>query len=890
LLAHSAAGLSANARCSQRHTSEKIFNLLLTMLKRLTGSELERRIPQYKVRIQKLWKIFWYGLAAIPAIFILISFTNLPTIEELENPKSELASSIFGSNGKEIGRFYTENRVPVTFKDLSPHLVKALIATEDERFFDHCGIDFRALGRVFFKTFLLGQRSSGGASTITQQLAKLLFTEKPGSGIARVYQKLQEWVIALRLERRYTKEEIIAMYLNKFDFLYDSDGIKAASETYFGKNQKDLKLEEAAVLVGMLKNPSRYNPRSRLEHALQRRNVVFYQMYKNGLLSEKDYTRYKALPLDMNNFQRSNHAEGIATYFRMELGKLLKFDILEREECRKPNGSKYDIYRDGLKIYTTIEPDLQAIAERVMLQHMTKIQKEFFRTWKNLDPWTYETESETEVPIEKRADILQKIIRSSDRYLSLRDHYLSTDIALFSKEIDDLTISDWEIDQIIAEEKNKGALARLVAQKTIDSKRAAKLGSIQRSKSWPALRQSYLKLQHQVEVDFKTPVPMRVFAYNETLEKDTVMSPLDSIRYHRMFLQTGILGVDPGTGQVKVWVGGINHKYFQFDHVTTNRQVGSTFKPFIYSTAINLQGISPCFQVYDQPQTISPGEGNFKLIKPWTPRNAKESYTGRSYTLFEGLKKSINTISVFLMKQLGDTQPVLETIKQMGIDPTKVPNQPSICLGSCDLTVMDMAGAYTTFANNGVSNKPIFITRIEDKNGKVIYQQLPEEKQALSPNANYVMVEMLRYAVRDAGGFAGVKTDFGGKTGTTNDYTDGWFVGLTPSLVMATWVGGEDRWIHFRSLDMGQGAYMARPIFAGFLQEVEKNPELDFDTKKRFTIPPGDLGIAIDCSLYKSTPSGDGEFDQFDFMEDQFGDEYLQDTTKKRRPVLEPQF
>lgn len=854
-------------------------------LRRLDGPELEKRLPGYRNRIRQFWKIFKYSLLAIPVIFLLLSFSDLPTIEELENPKSELASQILAANGQSIGRFFVENRVPVEFNDLSPHLISALIATEDERFYDHSGIDFRALGRTFVKTFLLRQQSSGGASTITQQLAKLLFTEKPGSGIERVIQKLKEWIIALRLERRYTKQEIIAMYLNKFDFLYDSDGIKAAAETYFGKSQKELNISEAAILVGMLKNPSLYNPKSRPESAKNRRNVVFGQMLRNDLLTRKEFEKLCKADMDMSNFRRSSHAEGLAPYFRMELGKYVK-RILDREECRKPDGTKYDIYRDGLRIFTTIDADIQEIAEKAMLKHMTKLQKDFWRTWRKMDPWTYQSGSETEVPLEKRAEMLNKVIRESDRYLTLRDEYLTGSLEKLANDMDGVEVSDWEIEQLIKEEKQKGTLTKLVASKILSARRAGEIQDVLDSPVWKELKADWNSLQKAVNEEFGKPVSMKVFEYNEQMEKDTVMSPLDSIKYHRMFLQTGIMAVDPKTGHVKAWVGGINHKYFQYDHVTTPRQVGSTFKPFVYATAINLQGISPCFTVSDQPQTISPGDGNFKLIKPWTPRNATNKYTGEQLTLYEGLKKSVNTVSVFLMKQLGDTQPVLETTKQMGIEPSKLPQQPSICLGACDLSVIELTGAYTTFANNGISNKPIFITRIEDKNGRVVFQQLPEEKQALSPQANFVMLDMLRYVAQGAGGFAGVKSEFAGKTGTTNDYTDGWFMGLTPNLVVGTWVGGEDRWVHFRSLDMGQGAYMARPIFAHILKELESKTDIDFDPKARFYRPPGDLGIEINCNVYKSAGANQDEMD-FNFREDQFGDEEITDTTKgaKKPPV-----
>ncbi|MCB0661492.1 MAG: transglycosylase domain-containing protein [Saprospiraceae bacterium] len=841
-------------------------------LKRLSGKELDERMPTYRKIIAGMWALLVAGILGVILTFVLLSFSDLPTIEELENPKSELASEIFGSNGEVLGRYYVENRVPVNYTELNDTLVNALISTEDERYFSHCGIDFRALGRIVFKTVLLGQKSSGGGSTITQQLAKLLFTEKPGSGVERVVQKLKEWIIALRLERRYTKEEIIAMYLNKFDFLYDSDGIKAAAETYFGKSQKDLKVEEAAVLIGMLKNPSLYNPKSRPESAKTRRNVVFQQMIRNDHLNKASYAFLSEKPIDMTNFKRSNHATGLAPYFRMVLAEYLKNDILQREECRKKDGSMYNIYRDGLKIYTTIDPKMQAIAEKVMVGHMKEVQKAFWQTWKWDDPWKYKTDSDTEVPLELREAGLKRLIRSTDRYNQKRDEIMSEILQKVEDQIDGLKVTDWEMELMLEEEKRRGAFSRELARDYISPENAAKLRDCMKSPLWEKLKKDWETFQKEADAVMNKKVPMTVFAYNEKMEKDTTMSPLDSIKYHRMFLQTGIMAVDPVGGFVKVWIGGVNHKYFQYDHVKSKRQVGSTFKPFVYATAINLQGISPCFTVYDQPQTIAPGDGNFGLLEPWTPSNSDGEYSGTLMTLYQGLKKSVNTVSVYLMKQLGDAHHVIQTCRQMGID-ADIPAQPSICLGACDLPVIEMTGAYTTFANNGIANQPIFLTRIEDKNGKTIFTQLPEEHQALSPNANYVMVDMLKYATQGAYGFGNLKSECGGKTGTTNDYVDGWFMGITPDLVVGTWVGGEDRWIRFRSIQMGQGARMARPFFSSFIKALEESEDVDYDPEAKFYVPPGDIGIEMDCNVYKNPEDETDEpaNNQLDFSEDQFG-------------------
>ena len=877
--------------------------------KETPGELRERREATYQKIVKWMWRLAILGIVGIVFIFILLSLTDLPSFEELENPKSNLASEVYAANGEVLGRYYVENRVPVTYDQLSPHLVQAFVATEDERYYDHSGIDGEALARVFVKTFLMRKRSAGGASTITQQLAKMLFTEKPGSGLERVIQKLKEWIIAVKLERSYTKEEIMTMYLNKFNFINGAYGIKAASEIYFGKTQDSLYIEEAATLVGMLKNPSLYNPLRRPERVKKRREVVLKQMLKNNILTKVDYDSLRVLPLDMSRFRRKTHADGLAPYFRMKLGEEIK-EILSREEYRKADGSKYDIYREGLKIYTTLDPTIQQYAEEAALEHMSQLQKRFNKVWENKDPWVYrdpfmeEDELEAEAIAKERT--MKKLIRETDRYQVMRASYLDEHIEQLSNEIDGFKLRDHDIERMLKEDEKKGNLARLVSRDIIGSKLAVKYRTVMRMPLWTELKSQWRALQTAVDKAFETPVKMRVFAYNDRMEKDTVMTPIDSIKYHRMFLQIGSMAVDPVTGHVKAWVGGINHKYFQFDHVTSERQVGSTFKPFIYATAIAQQGISPCFEVMDLPYTIHKGEGNFDLLEDWTPNNADGKYTGEPFTLFKGLQWSKNTVSVFLMKQLGDTEPVRSLVDNMGLSKTtkrsngtyKIPPSPSISLGASDLTVFELTGAYTTFANNGMYNKPVFITRIEDKNGRNIYQEIPEERVALHPNANFVMIEMLRRVMRQGlPGFSGIKSDMGGKTGTTNDYVDGWFMGLTPDLVVGTWVGGDDRWVRFLSLRDGIGAKMARPYFAKLLQKLEADPEVDYDKKARFIRPPGDLGIVLDCEKYRSDgPPGfngpnfeEGEEDE-SFGSDMFGDENMKpDTTKNKtqKPIAE---
>jgi len=840
--------------------------------------------PEHRTYVRLMWMATIGGIIGLILLFVGLSFGDLPSTEALENPQSELASQVFAADGSVLGRYFVENRVPVHYNDLSPHLRNALVATEDERYFEHCGIDFTALGRAIVKTGILRQRSAGGASTITQQLSKLLFTEHRASGIERVIQKLKEWIIAVRLERKYTKQEIMAMYLNKFDFLYDSHGIKAAAETYFGKSQDSLKIEEAAMLVGMLKNPSLFNPRRRPDTVLHRRMVVLKQMLRNNLLTQEAYDSLRQLPLDISNFKRSAHTEGMAQYFRMELGKRVK-DILRSDQAKKkPGGEPYDIYRDGLKIYTTIDPVYQAHAEAAMIEHMSALQKKFDRYWKSRqkDPWTYRGKDVTEGEIRARERKLKHLIQNSDRYRQMRDRFLTEEIlSALTEEVDGLQLRDIDIERMLEAEKDKKALRKLVQQNLITEKMATQYRKALKTKAWKAVKTKWLALQKAVDEAFDKPVKMRVFAYNDAMEKDTVMSPLDSIKYHHHFLQIGSIAIDPHTGYVKAWIGGINQKYFAFDHTSTNRQVGSTFKPFVYAAAIQQLGVSPCERVADLPRTVFPGENNFSLLEPWTPQNSHGEYTGERMTLKEALRKSVNSVSVELMKRLGGTQEVRKLAQKMGIavdekypnGQLRVPDAPSICLGSCDLTVMEMAGAYTAFANNGTFIRPVYIRKIEDKFGRVIYSAELEESDALEPVSNYVMVEMLKYA---AGGM-GLKTEVGGKTGTTNDYVDGWFVGITPNLVVGTWVGGEDRWIRFLDISNGQGARMAKPFFKKFIERLEKDTTSGFDTNAHFSRPNVPINIQLDCDAYDHPGNTDDEFEDDinvdPFMEDPFGDE-----------------
>lgn len=827
-------------------------------------------------------KKLWIGAFALVIcsilFFVILSFQGLPDFKQLESPDFELATQVIDVKSREIGRYYTQNRLPVDYDHLNPYLIDALVATEDARFFSHSGVDIQALSRVFLGVVTFN-RNKGGGSTITQQLAKLLFDRPDFTNMGKIRKswtlmitKFKEWITAVKLERQYTKQEILAMYLNKFNFIYGAYGISAASEIYFGKNQKDLKIEEAATLIGMLKNPALFNPVRRPDTVEHRRMIVLNQMRKQGFITRDQYDSLKVLPLDITRFAKQSHVTGPAPYFRAELANWLK-ELFDQKEYRKPNGEKYNIYKDGLKVYTTIDLDMQVMAEEEMWKHMAKVQERFNTVWKNMDPWTYHADDAQK---KIRKESLLSMVRQTGRYQAMHDERLS---ALLDKinEKHEIALSDWDIENLIQESAKAGRIARLVSGKSITSEKGKKYKAVIAGEYWDELSTTWNLFQKDINKEMNTPVEMMVFDYGTAGEKKVTMSPLDSIKYHRRFMQTGILAIDPKTGEIKTWVGGINNKYFQFDHIGSSRQVGSTFKPFVYATAITLQGISPCFPVMDQPYTIGPGDGSFGVLKPWTPQNADGKYTHRTYTLFEGLKDSRNTISVFLMQQLGNANVVRGLINNMGIDSSmrrpdgeyRVPNQPSICLGSADLSVMEMTGAYCTFANNGVFVKPYFVSSIEDENGRVIYRAVKEEQVALPPKANAVMVDMLKYT---AVGFGDYKSQVGGKTGTTNDYKDGWFIGITPSLVVGTWVGGEDQWIRFNTLADGQGSVMAKPFFKAFLRRLENAPEVDYDATTKFAVPEGGLDIETDCAKYNAIRK-DNTLEQFN-PEETFQEEF----------------
>jgi len=793
-------------------------------------------------------------------LFFYISASLLPDTEELENPRYEIASQFISTDDEVFGKIFKFNREWLDFEDINPKVVQALVATEDERFFSHSGIDMRGTGRAIF---YMG--SKGGASTITQQLAKQFFTNRSKSFVRRVWQKLKEWVIAIEFEKRYTKEEILAMYLNKSDFLYDAVGLGAAAKTYFGKDQKDLGVEEAAVLIAMLKNPRLYNPVINPENASSRRAVVLKQMVKNDFLSEEEYLNKRVKPIRIN-FKREVHYDGIAPYFRAELVKWVK-KLLSEDAYKKPDGSDYNLYVDGLKIYTTIDTRIQRNAEAAMHEHMSQLQTRYFERWKGKNFITYRADAKM---IKTREGQLIQMMKDSDRYRQIRSRFLTQIYNEVSANFDGYTLDDADIFRLFEEKENKGHLKKLLKSSSVTQAQYDFYAQLMQSEYWPKLQKDWNKMQKAVSASFNTVAKMRVFAYNDLGEKVIDMTPLDSIKYHLQHMQFGSVAIDPKTGHILSWVGGINHKYFQYDHVNSNRQVGSTFKPFIYATAIIENAMSPCYKVQDVKQCIQANDPNFHLASTWCPSNSDNKFSGQSLTLRQALKESKNSVSVYLMKYIGNVQTVKNLVGNLGIDKTKIPDYPSICLGTPELSVMDMAGAYTAFANEGIITKPTFVTHIEDKNGKVIYSSVPEQKRAINQGYNYVIVDMLKYVSEPIA--KNFKSEVGGKTGTTNDYKDGWFVGFTPEIVVATWVGGDQEFIRFNSLTDGQGAVMARPFFTNFLKKLEADNRLGFGQKSVFMRPEEDL-IELDCSKYE-TAIQSVEQDSTGLRSTDFGEEF----------------
>lgn len=730
-----------------------------------TGTKKNKN-NKFKVYVKRMWAIYGIFLAIVVLFFMFLSFGWLgfmPSFEQLENPNSNLASEVLSDDGQLLGYIGIQNRTNVEYKDLPSSLINALKATEDVRFEKHSGIDARSLFRVLFKTILGGQHSGGG-STITQQLAKNLFPREKKSFFSVPYYKLKEWVVAVKLERRYSKEEILALYLNTVDFGSNSFGIKTAAYTFFGKVPKDLTLEESAVLVGLLKAPTTYNPVRHKDKSTQRRNTVLAQMRKYDFIDEDTYQ--KAIKKEIvTNYNPQTQDEGIATYFREKVRQYMN------TWCKthyKPNGEPYDVYRDGLKIYTTINYDMQQNAEQAVRQQFVQLQKAFFQQCKGRKNAPF-----TGISTENINKYYEQAMKSSDRYKRLREDRMS---------------------------------------------------------------------EKQIRQNFDEPTEMRVFSWNGDI--DTVMTPMDSIKYYKYFLNTGMVSIEPQSGQIKVYIGGINYKYFKFDNAQIGRrQIGSTFKPFVYAAAMKDSGLDPCFQIENSPVS-------FPEYDNWTPRNSSHAREGEMVNLKWALANSVNFVSAALMKDYTTPQSVIELVRAMGI---KNPIQavPSICLGTPDLTVMEMAEAMATFVNQGVHKEPIFITKITNNKGMVLETFTSKSNTALDEKTAYLVVDLMRGVVDGGTGSRlrykyGCRSQIAGKTGTTDNNSDGWFIGLNPKLATAIWVGGEYRSIHFASMTWGQGAAMALPIFGYFMSKCEQDSHLGF-YQGSFT-KPQDIDFVDDCT------------------------------------------
>ena len=727
-----------------------------------------------------IWKIFLGGIIFIFLVFLLASlgvFGSLPTFEELENPEDNLATEVISIDGETLGKYYRENRTPVKYGELPENLINALVATEDERFYEHSGIDMRGTVRAAVK---FGK--GGGASTITQQLAKMLFTKRASGNIfKRLIQKAKEWVISIRLESQYTKNEIITMYLNKYDFGHNAVGIRSASRIHFGKEPIELTIEESAMLVGMLKNSSLYNPMRRSEMVEQRRNVVLKQMERNEFITEKEKDSLQKIPLKLD-VNLEGHSDGTATYFREYVREFMKSWIKKNP---KPNGESYNIYRDGLKIYVTLDSRLQKYAEDAMKEHMSNLQRVFYKQQK----------SNKTAPF---YDLDPKQIERT-MYLAMR-----------------------------------------------------------RSDRWRKMKKNGAS-EKEIIASFHEKTEMKIFSWKGNI--DTVMTPYDSIRHNKFILQSGLLSTDPQTGHVKAWVGGIDYKHFQYDHVKQGkRQVGSTFKPFVYATAINQLRLSPCDKFPNTPYTIPAGK--YHLDEDWTPKNSGgENAYGGMRTLKNALANSINVISANLIDQT-TPQNVVQLAKNLGIE-TDIPAVPSIALGTVDLSLYEMLGALNTFANKGMFVKPMMLLRIEDKNGTILEEFSPQTKEVLNEEIAYTILNLMegvttsgsgirlrtsggKYPDSVASGYPyKFKNPIAGKTGTTQNQSDGWFMGIVPNLSTGVWVGAEDRSVHFTDIGRGQGASMALPIWALFMQKCYADEDLSISLEE--FEKPEHLSISLDC-------------------------------------------
>lgn len=725
----------------------------------LTEYDLKRFIRNFWIVIGS---IFLFAFLLITSISLGL-FGELPTFRDLENPKSNLATEVISSDQVVLGTYFYQNRSNASIKEIPHYLIDALIATEDIRFYDHSGIDLKRTFTILFYN-VIGKTQ--GASTISQQLAKNLFPRKRfDTFYDKLITKLKEWVTAVKIEHNYTKEEILRMYLNTVDFGANAFGIKSAARTYFNKQPNQLSIDESALLIGMLKGTSFFSPLKNYERAVNRRNTVMQQMAKYGYLSEADLDKYSKLPIKLE-FRAADHNQGVATYFR-EYIRLEIQQWCDDPQNFRPNGEPYDLYRDGLKVYTTINSVMQRYAEEAVQEHLKDLQKQFYTHWKGKgEPWGTFTE------------VVDIAMKRSDRYHDM---------------------------------KSAGAS------------------------------------DEEIRRAFNEKVPMRVFSWNG--EIDTVMSPLDSIKFYKYFLQSGLMSMEPQTGYVRAWVGGADYEYFKYDHVKSGkRQVGSTFKPFVYTVAMD-NGMSPCFEVPNLPVT-------FEEYDNWTPKNA-DATQGGIYTLRQGLAESKNLITAYVMKQFGP-QAVVNYAKRMGIQ-SEVPPYPSICLGTADISLYEMVGAFSTFVNRGVWTEPIYILRIEDKNGNVLMERSPRRVDAISEETAYLMLYMLKgvttlkngTGLRIRGRKYNIPYPVAGKTGTTQNNSDGWFIGLIPNLATGVWTGCEDRAVHFRSLNLGEGANTALPIWALYMNKLYGDPTMKI-SRGDFPAPSKPLSVQLDCEKYKA--------------------------------------
>ncbi len=739
-----------------------------------------------KKLIIAIWVIFAGFFIGLPLYIVAVGnnfmglFGGMPSLAQLENPETDLSSTLYYANGEEMGKYFRTNRSKVDFDHLSDELKTTLVVSEDHRYYNHSGLDFIAYMRVL--KGLLTFSPAGGGSTITQQLAKKLYAtrssemEGPIARLGRIprliISKTKEWIIAVKLEKTFTKKEILALYLNTVDFGSNTYGIKSAAKTFFGKEPSELNYQESATLIGLLQGVTRFSPVLNYDNSIRKRNEVLTKLGRAGVLTPEELDSLKQLPIDLSNYKVENQNTGLATYFR----EVIKRDLIKF--CKERN---IDLFEAGLKIYTTIDKDLQQYAENAMAWWMDSLQTTFLEEWGDKNPWV--DEDGREIP-----SFIEMVMKRTDRYRKLK--------------------------------------------------------------------RKYGENSDSIDIILNTPRPMRVFSWEG--EIDTVMSPMDSLRYYKKFLQAGFMAMDPHTGHIKAWVGGINHKYFKYDHVRQGKnQPGSTFKPIVYATAIE-NGYYPCYEVVDERRTYQTGGDP----PTWSPENANRKFTGEKLTLRQGLARSKNSVTAYIMSLIGPEN-VVKKARSLGIESDLAPVL-ALALGVSDVSVYELVGAYSAFANKGTYTKPFYITRIEDKNGEIIQNFVPQQKQALSEEDAYLMLYMLRGTVEEEGGTARSldyrwhltdgNNEIGAKTGTTQNYSDGWFMGVTKDLVAGVWVGGDDRAIHFPNIRHGQGSYMALPIWAKFMTDVYADDSLGYE-RGPFERPRKPLSVTLDCSKYGLQPA-----------------------------------